>query len=252
MGWSLRDPSTVTVLAIDDSQDVLKVLARCFAKQTPPGLFKFYSCADFATVPPEAGSPDVLLLDLHLENIGGTAVVERARSIWPSVPIIVLTGQPRGGHVVDVYAAGADDYLYKADVLAPSKFAEILKAIDRALGRRGRAEDASTIRRHAVDLGEKSVRSTVLKYIAVVGPLCGLLTFAVTTGFCAPPWDTQRISAASAKYETKAEAETAHQAITRDIADMKGEQKEQRGLLNSLNDNLIRLMSSQGVRPAKR
>lgn len=57
---------------------------------------------------------DVVLLDLGLPDSFGLGTIEMARSIVGSAPLVVLTGDDRLG--VESIAAGADDFVAKADI----------------------------------------------------------------------------------------------------------------------------------------
>lgn len=57
---------------------------------------------------------DVVLLDLGLPDSFGLETIETARSIVGSTPLVVLTGDERLG--VESIAAGADDFVAKADI----------------------------------------------------------------------------------------------------------------------------------------
>ena len=74
---------------------------------------------------------DVILLDLNLPKVDGTAVARRLRQRGSRVPIIMLTARDSVRDVVSGLNLGADDYLTK-----PFSF-EVLVARIRAIGRRG-------------------------------------------------------------------------------------------------------------------
>lgn len=74
---------------------------------------------------------DVILLDLNLPKMDGTAVARRLRQSGSRVPIIMLTARDSVRDVVSGLNLGADDYLTK-----PFSF-EVLVARIRAISRRG-------------------------------------------------------------------------------------------------------------------
>jgi DNA-binding response OmpR family regulator len=85
----------------------------------------------------EVRKPDLVLLDLMHDDVGGLFLLDRVRSadglasrIDPELPIVVLTG--RGGETdrVRAFARGADDYVVK-----PFSYSELLARV-RALLRR--------------------------------------------------------------------------------------------------------------------
>jgi DNA-binding response OmpR family regulator len=85
----------------------------------------------------EVRKPDLVLLDLMLDDVGGLHLLDRVRSadglasrIDPDLPIVVVSG--RGGETdrVRAFARGADDYVVK-----PFSYSELLARL-RALLRR--------------------------------------------------------------------------------------------------------------------
>ena len=57
-------------------------------------------------------SPDLVVLDLGLPDIGGAEIARRVRHT-SEMPIIILTANDDVGTKVDMLNAGADDYLAK-------------------------------------------------------------------------------------------------------------------------------------------
>jgi DNA-binding response OmpR family regulator len=74
---------------------------------------------------------EVIILDLHLPDMGGLEVCEAIRQHNPSVPILVLTGEAQVMSKIKLLDAGANDYLTK-----PFSLGE-LKARLRVLERQG-------------------------------------------------------------------------------------------------------------------
>jgi two-component system KDP operon response regulator KdpE len=77
--------------------------------------------------------PDLVILDLGLPDMDGTAVVGRLRT-WTDVPILVLSGRSDSADKVDALDAGADDYVTK-----PFETDELLARL-RAISRRSETE----------------------------------------------------------------------------------------------------------------
>ncbi len=57
-------------------------------------------------------NPDILLLDLGLDDIDGMEVIGRIRG-WSDMPIIVISARSEDRDKIDALDAGADDYLTK-------------------------------------------------------------------------------------------------------------------------------------------
>jgi two-component system KDP operon response regulator KdpE len=77
--------------------------------------------------------PDLIILDLRLPDLSGSAVLERIRS-WSNVPIIMLSIESNEAEKVRLLKLGADDYIVK-----PFGIAELLARSDAALRRYFRA-----------------------------------------------------------------------------------------------------------------
>jgi two-component system KDP operon response regulator KdpE len=98
-------------------------------------------------------APDLMVLDLGLPDLEGTAVIERVRS-FSDLPVIVLSVRDRQADKVGALDAGADDYVTK-----PFDMGELL-ARTRAALRRGHAEESEprvAFGDLVVDLGRRLV-----------------------------------------------------------------------------------------------
>lgn len=60
-----------------------------------------------------SNKPDLVLVDLILEDIHGKTICENIRRTYEDVPIIVLTGEKSPDSVIACLNAGADDYITK-------------------------------------------------------------------------------------------------------------------------------------------
>jgi two-component system response regulator AtoC len=77
----------------------------------------------------DAFQPDVLVLDYHLPNMHGLAVLAQVRTRAPRIKVIMITGNATVEVAVQAMKAGAFDYLAKPVVLG-----ELKLLVDRALG----------------------------------------------------------------------------------------------------------------------
>lgn len=87
---------------------------------------------------------DLIILDLMLPEMSGADVLRHIRRKNTTVPVLVLTARDSIQDKVQIFEAGADDYLTK-----PFAFAELLVRV-KALLRRGPVSRASSI--HVDDL----------------------------------------------------------------------------------------------------
>ncbi|HEY0453657.1 response regulator [Actinophytocola sp.] len=117
-----------TVLVVDDEPQIVRALrinltARGYhVLAAADGTGALRAAAD--------GKPDVIVLDLGLPDLDGTAVIEQLRR-WTSIPIIVLSARTDAADKVRALDAGADDYVTK-----PFGMDELLARL-RAAVRRG-------------------------------------------------------------------------------------------------------------------
>lgn len=100
-----------------------------------------------------SGSYDAVLLDVMLPDMDGVQVCRNLRRRGLKSPILMLTALSTTADKVTGLDAGADDYLVK-----PFEFDELVARV-RALLRRGKAADATTLRFAdlALDLAKRSV-----------------------------------------------------------------------------------------------
>src|SRR5580704_4589037 len=93
---------------------------------------------------------DLIILDLMLPIIPGNQVLKLIRRRDSNVPVLVLTAKDSLQDKVDIFEAGADDYLTK-----PFAFAELVARV-KALLRRGPVNRASRIKIDDLELDRLS------------------------------------------------------------------------------------------------
>lgn len=100
-----------------------------------------------ATRLPDGENPDVVLLDLSLEDTEGVATVRRARTVTGDVPIVVLTGNRNAESAVEVLREGAEDYLSKGAFSRDALLRSVRYAIERhsLKARLSRADRLATV-----------------------------------------------------------------------------------------------------------
>ena len=114
------------ILVIDDDRDMCMLLKR------------FLSRHDFEVNEALSGKkameilntwePHLVLTDFRLEDMDGKVILEKIKNMYPSVPVIIITGYSDIKTAVDVIKSGAYDYITKP--LIPD---EILMTIKKAL-----------------------------------------------------------------------------------------------------------------------
>lgn len=76
---------------------------------------------------PETG-PDLVIVDLTLEGMGGLELIKRIQAEWPDLPILVVSMHDESLYADRALQAGARGYIMKSEVEA-----EVVKAIRRIL-----------------------------------------------------------------------------------------------------------------------
>jgi DNA-binding response OmpR family regulator len=104
----------------------------------------------------ENGNYELILLDCNLPSLSGFEVLRRLRAADNQVPVIILTVLGEVNDKLELFQAGADDYLVK-----PFAFSELLARI-RALGRRPRQLCGKVLRLGDLELDRErfSVKSS--------------------------------------------------------------------------------------------
>ena len=99
------------ILVIDDDRDMCMLLKR------------FLSRHDFEVNEALSGKkameilntwePNLVLTDFRLEDMDGKVILEKIKNMYPSVPVIIITGYSDIKTAVDVIKSGAYDYVTK-------------------------------------------------------------------------------------------------------------------------------------------
>jgi two-component system, OmpR family, response regulator len=109
----LKEGEQITVLIVDDDQDLLKLL-RTYLKMEGFNVRTAEKRADIVTAfqPP---LPDLVLLDVELPDANGFDVLARMRQhpILKNVPVVMLTGEATRESVIRGLQGGAHGYVTK-------------------------------------------------------------------------------------------------------------------------------------------
>jgi len=107
---------SIKILIVDDDYHMRKVVRTMLSAI---GVREIYDASDGMTglQAIRALTPDVVILDWEMPNVGGAEFVRSVRSPGsfplPSIPIIVLTGHGERSCVVEAMHVGANEYLLK-------------------------------------------------------------------------------------------------------------------------------------------
>jgi DNA-binding NtrC family response regulator len=100
-----------TVLFVDDEAAVLSALRRLF-RHTP---YEIVTAADGAAALGilQQKHVDAALVDLRIPGMGGMRLLAEIREAWPTVQVVMLTGQGGVSEAVQAVKQGAVDFLLK-------------------------------------------------------------------------------------------------------------------------------------------
>jgi two-component system response regulator HydG len=100
-----------SILLVDDSQDMLEVLRRQL-NALQYNTFQSTSVTDAIDLLQHARI-DLLITDMRMPGLDGMHLVKYAKSNFPDLPVLVITGFPSVSGAVEAVKSGALDYLSK-------------------------------------------------------------------------------------------------------------------------------------------
>lgn len=114
------------VLIIEDDQGIVESLTICFELMWDGSTVISAFAGEKGIELTRAESPDVIILDLGLPDMGGFVVLRHIRS-FSNVPIIILTARTEETDRVKGLELGADDYITKP--FTPADFLTRVKSV---------------------------------------------------------------------------------------------------------------------------
>ncbi len=88
---------------------------------------------------------DVVLSDIRMPDIGGIRLLRDVKRVYPSLPVIMITGYASVNSAVQAMKLGAADYIEK-----PFEPEQLIASVNRALGVSPEAEEQGLIHREEV------------------------------------------------------------------------------------------------------
>ena len=106
-------PTKVSVLHVDDDSALVDVAAECLCREDDTFVIKTET--DPTVVPDrlEAERIDCLISDYNMPEIDGLELIERAKSIDDSLPVILYTGHGSESVAAEAIERGVDAYIQK-------------------------------------------------------------------------------------------------------------------------------------------
>ncbi len=123
--------SDAKILVVDDEPNIRFFLERVLSKEGYEVITAASGEESLAVL--QAEVPDLVLLDLKLNDMSGLDVLETLRQRRPDTAVIILTGYASLETAVEALRHGANDYLYK-----PTRAANLRESVRQALRKRQR------------------------------------------------------------------------------------------------------------------
>jgi len=141
-----------TILVVDDESNIRRMVSRLLESEG----YRTREAVDGRAALDEVESeePDIILLDLAMPELDGLATLERLRSGWPSLPVVMMSGQATLTDAVQATKLGAFHFIEKP--LSPES---VLLTLKRALELR-RARDLSRALVTELGAGEELIGSS--------------------------------------------------------------------------------------------
>ena len=104
---------TVRVLLVDDHRMFREGVRRCIEAEQRFVVVGEASTADEAIAILEAGTPDVMIVDIRMPGRSGIDLAREVRRRWPALKLLVLSGYDFDQYVRALLRIGIEGYLIK-------------------------------------------------------------------------------------------------------------------------------------------
>ncbi|HTV82299.1 MAG TPA: response regulator transcription factor [Acidobacteriaceae bacterium] len=121
-----KSPDAIKVLVVDDHPVVRVGLRTMLESEANISVVGMAASAREALTAVQQCAPDVVLMDLRMPEMEGTAAIRELRRIQPKLPILVLTNYETDSYIVEALEAGAMGYLLKS-----TPQAELVSAVEK-------------------------------------------------------------------------------------------------------------------------
>ncbi len=136
------------ILIIDDEPSLVKILSK-FLEHTGHEAFPAHTAAE-GIEKTTLLKPDVVLLDLHLPDMGGMEVLAKLNESFQSASVIVITGEGSVDAAVKAIQMGAEDFLEK-----PIDMEKLKIAMTKIAEKRGLKKEVATLKQQQRDMYRK-------------------------------------------------------------------------------------------------
>lgn len=148
-----------SVFVVDDDRGLVRLIEKALRNEGYTTSHAY--SADEAVAWLEANKPDLMLLDLKLENVEARNIIDQLVSNNRSVPFIIITGQGDERVAVEMMKRGAIDYLIKdihfQDII-PTLVRRALDQIDRDRKLAGAEQERMRLEQQIIEISERERR----------------------------------------------------------------------------------------------
>jgi DNA-binding NarL/FixJ family response regulator len=127
--------TTMSILIADDHAIVRRGLIDILVDAFPGAQFSEASNGDEVLSQLLISQPNVLLLDINMPGRSGFEVLKEVKSIYPHLPVIIVSAQPENQYALPCMRAGSTDYVNKINASE-----ELVPAIDKILKKAPKSE----------------------------------------------------------------------------------------------------------------
>jgi len=169
-------PEQIKIFILDDEAVTVKRIVHALARDgyNVEGFIAGEEALEQIRIDP----PDVIVMDIRLEDADGVELMQQMRSIAPELSVILMTGYASIEHAVNATKKGAFHYLEK-----PFKLNDLRRLIQEALLEARQKQQKGMLRKELREagrfgeiIGASPVMLTLFKTIAQVAPLdCSIL-----------------------------------------------------------------------------
>jgi DNA-binding NtrC family response regulator len=121
------------ILLVDDEAELLVVLARALSKEGYDVGTYGSATAALDCLRAEANAVRAVIADVHMPELSGMALLEEIRESWPTIPVVLMTGESAASTAVEALRKGAYDYLLKPFDLQQDLFPVARRAVEYCL-----------------------------------------------------------------------------------------------------------------------
>jgi len=100
-------------LVVDDHEVVRRGLKEVLSEAFPDAQLTDAATSEEAAAALAKGGWDLVLLDINLPGRGGLELLEEAKRMWPTLPVLMVSAYPEEEYAVRCLRAGAAGYLTK-------------------------------------------------------------------------------------------------------------------------------------------